>query len=319
MKKLMQMLLSCFVLLVFVAGWIIVPNKAYAQNSIRVTVDGTALSFDVPPIIENELTLVPMRAIFESLGATVDWNASTRTIVAQKSDRMIQLTVGSSTANVNGNRVNLDVPAEIINDRTLVPVRFISEALGAQVDWDVDTQTVVITTGAESSWKQIYIDLINMSDIYQNYNGFALIYLNDDDIPELIIAPPGRAGYTIYTVTDGRLESMYVGFIRLYIERGNLLFANYVTSGGTAEGVYSIRNGRFTAVFDGLQERHQTLAGCPALPNREQIITYTFYLNGIEVSESEYAERLSLAFDESMAIGVRYETADEIIRRISGL
>jgi len=122
------------------------PTSVFAQNNIRVTVDGALLSFDVPPTTRRGQTLVPMRAIFESLGATVDWNAATSTITARRLDQTIQLTVGSTTATVNGRYVNLDVPAEIIRNRTLVPVRFVSESLGAHVDWSADAQTVVIST-----------------------------------------------------------------------------------------------------------------------------------------------------------------------------
>jgi len=126
--------------------WIISPTSVYAQNNIRVTVDGALLSFDVPPTARRGQTLVPMREIFERLGATLDWNVATSTITARRLDQTVQLTIGSTTAIVNGRHVNLDVPAEIIRNRTFVPVRFVSESLGVHVDWSADAQTVEIST-----------------------------------------------------------------------------------------------------------------------------------------------------------------------------
>jgi alpha-tubulin suppressor-like RCC1 family protein len=116
-----------------------------AQSQITVTLDGKPIAFDQPPIIENGRTLVPMRAIFEALGATVYWNGDTRTVTATRGDTTIVLTVGSAAALVNGKRTELDVPAKLVNSRTLVPARFVAESLDCKVDWNNDTRTVVIT------------------------------------------------------------------------------------------------------------------------------------------------------------------------------
>ena len=147
MSKNNLVLLSLRVLFIIAIGLIMLPTHTFAQNSTRVTVDGVPLSFDVEPIIRDGRTLVPIRTIFERLGASVEWDTTTRTITAIKSDQVIRLTIGSTHASVNNRTVALDIPAEIINNRTLVPVRFVSEALGANVDWRADLQTVVITTG----------------------------------------------------------------------------------------------------------------------------------------------------------------------------
>ena len=166
--------------------WIMPPTYVFAQISISVTVDGALLSFDVPPTIRNGRTLVPMRAIFERLGATVDWNAASRTITARTSDQTIQLTIGSTTAIVNGSRVNLDVAAEIMNDRTLVPVRFISESLGAHVDWRADTRTVVITTGETETFYGGRLP--NNLDLYELYSEVFIPYqelINNEFFPNM--------------------------------------------------------------------------------------------------------------------------------------
>jgi len=117
-----------------------------AEQPIRVYIDGVPLSMDVPPQLVEGRTLVPLRAIFEALGAEVDWNPETQTVIGTKGDIIVILTVGSMTPTVNGQVVPIDVPAQIVDDRTLVPVRFVAESFGVDVDWDSDTRTVTITT-----------------------------------------------------------------------------------------------------------------------------------------------------------------------------
>lgn len=126
------------------------PGKSGAADA-KVYLDGNMLAFDVPPVIEEGRTLVPLRAIFEALGAEVTWDGDTRTVTAQKEQVKIQLQIGSNTACINNQPVELDVPARIVNDRTLVPLRFVGEALGAEVDWDGATRTVRIEQASEHS------------------------------------------------------------------------------------------------------------------------------------------------------------------------
>lgn len=114
-------------------------------DGIKVKLNGNFLTFDQPPIAESGRTLVPLRAIFEAFGATVNWDQATQTVTAVKGDTTIKLTLGSNTAYKNGTPITLDVPAKAVNGRTIVPVRFISESFGATVTWDQATQTVIIT------------------------------------------------------------------------------------------------------------------------------------------------------------------------------
>jgi len=93
----------------------------------------------------GDRTLVPLRAIFEALGATVDWDGATQTVTAKKDSDVIKLQIGSNEMTVNGKTVTLEVPAQLINGRTMVPVRAIAEAFGAEVYWDAATRTVKIT------------------------------------------------------------------------------------------------------------------------------------------------------------------------------
>ena len=89
--------------------------------------------------------MVPLRAIFEALGASVEWDGETKTVTSVKDDTTVKLTVGEKKLTVNGTAKELDVPGQIVENRTLVPVRAISEAFGCEVGWDSATRTVTIT------------------------------------------------------------------------------------------------------------------------------------------------------------------------------
>ena len=114
--------------------------------AIDLVIDGEKLELDVPPQLVEQRTLVPLRAIFEKLGATVEWDQATQTATATKGTDVVQITIDSTTAYVNGQAQTLDVPAMAIDGRTLVPVRFVSESLQADVQWIQESQTVQITT-----------------------------------------------------------------------------------------------------------------------------------------------------------------------------
>ena len=117
-----------------------------APGEISVMLDGERIIFDQPPAMINDRTLVPLRAIFEKLGATVEWDDVNWAVTATKGDTVIYLKIDSNEMYINGNVKILDVPATLINSRTLVPVRAVSEAFDCNVGWDDPTQTVIITT-----------------------------------------------------------------------------------------------------------------------------------------------------------------------------
>lgn len=114
------------------------------SNEIKVVVNGTALKMDVPPVIQNGRTMIPLRACSEALGADVEWIGETQTAVIIGEVYSVFITIGKYEYEVDGLMYKLDVPAQIINGRTLVPVRAISEAFGAEVKWDAETKTVYI-------------------------------------------------------------------------------------------------------------------------------------------------------------------------------
>ena len=117
-----------------------------ANGAITVKINGQQIEFDVQPQIINGRTMVPLRAIFEVLGASVDWTADTQTVTSIKGNTTISLTINNPAMYVNGVGVTLDSPACLIGGRTLVPVRAISEAFRSIVEWDSTNNTVSIRT-----------------------------------------------------------------------------------------------------------------------------------------------------------------------------
>lgn len=123
-------------------------KKQLNDTSIDTFVNGEEVDYDlydgVKPVIENDRTLIPVRAVSEKLGAVVEWTEKTQTITITKDSTVIVMQLDSCTVSVNGNEETIDVAPKTVNDRTMVPIRFISEALNFNVDWDDASQTVII-------------------------------------------------------------------------------------------------------------------------------------------------------------------------------
>lgn len=124
-------------------GLMVVPSA----DASTVQLNGQPLNTSVAPLQYRGRTLVPMRDIFEALGAKVNWNSFTQAISATRGSTTVQMQMGRSTATLNGQMVRLDQPPLIVNGRTMVPLRFVSEAMGANVSWDGRLQLVSINTG----------------------------------------------------------------------------------------------------------------------------------------------------------------------------
>lgn len=118
--------------------------KVNVAPTIKLKLNGSYISFDVSPYIENDRTMAPIRIISESLDAGVDWNGETKTVTIVHGEKKIELTVGSETAIVNGESVSLDAPVVMHQSRTFVPLRFVSENLGWDVEWVQEDNAVEI-------------------------------------------------------------------------------------------------------------------------------------------------------------------------------
>ncbi|HCJ11463.1 MAG TPA: hypothetical protein DHW14_09935 [Clostridiales bacterium] len=134
--------LVLIVLLLAAAGG---PPLLAAPGDISLVINGDLVETDVPPVIVRGRTLVPVRVVSEELGAYVGWDDRSRTVTVVSGASRVVLGVGQSTATVDGRPVTLDTPPEIISGRTMVPIRFVSEALGATVEWDPVLRRVTVT------------------------------------------------------------------------------------------------------------------------------------------------------------------------------
>ncbi len=134
-----------------------------AEEEISVYLNNEKMIFAQPPILRDNSTLVPFRAIFESLNMTVQWFEEDKRVSAEKDGLSVTLFIDNDEMLVNGVKIKLLTPPILYNDYTLVPLRAVSEAAGATVDWDGDTQTVYIT--AEQSdfedWGRQVLELTN--------------------------------------------------------------------------------------------------------------------------------------------------------------
>lgn len=139
------------ILLLLLAFTLAFSFFAFAEGEISITVNSNPLTMDVPPEIMNGRTMVPMRAVFEALGADVNWIGEEQMIIATSGNKIIVLKIGASILNYcdvstqENKNITLDVSPLIKEGRTLIPLRAVSEALGANVDWNGETRAITIT------------------------------------------------------------------------------------------------------------------------------------------------------------------------------
>lgn len=148
-------------------------NILSAGKEITVTVSGNKVSFDQTPVLYNDRTMVPVRKVFEALGANVDWNNSLQTAVGKKGDRTVTVTVGEKKIDVNGRQFDIDAAPIVVSDRTLVPARAIAEGLGCNVEWDGGEKVVSITP-KPAKWSQ-------WDDYLPDYVTPDLYYIEEQD------------------------------------------------------------------------------------------------------------------------------------------
>ena len=110
----------------------------------EVFINGKRAKFDVPPILQDGRTLLPFRQIAEALGAEVEWDGTERKVIVKKDDKIVELYLNKKYAKVNGEKVELDVPAQIHKNRTIIPIRFLAESLDANVEFYPEGSLIVI-------------------------------------------------------------------------------------------------------------------------------------------------------------------------------
>ena len=123
-----------------------VLNEKCPSDTPYIEFNGNILGFDVPPIIEDGSTLVPMRFLFEQMGADVEWDSETQTATATIENKAVTFSIDNVNARINNKPAKMDVPARLVNGKTMVPLRFLSENMGYDVDWDADSRTAIVNS-----------------------------------------------------------------------------------------------------------------------------------------------------------------------------
>lgn len=154
------------------------PGCTAVAKDVNIVIDGEELNLDVAPQIIDGRVMVPIRGVLENLGALVKWDDETQTVSARKNSKTVSLEIGSNDVTLDKSETNddgsaktetiqTDVAAQLVSDRTLVPLRVISEAMGYSVDWNDETYTVSITTDndEDESWKdnKVSVDMSTLS------------------------------------------------------------------------------------------------------------------------------------------------------------
>lgn len=160
MKKIVSILVTAiFILSMIISCFAADSSAADFTLAMQIgnpvmTVNGAELEIDpgrgTVPVVQNDRTLVPVRAVIEAMGGTVSWDEETQTVLLAYNGDVITLTIGSTTAFLNDVANTLDVAPVVLNDRTMLPIRFIAEGFQFDVDWTQETQTVTIKKQASA-------------------------------------------------------------------------------------------------------------------------------------------------------------------------
>ncbi len=177
-------------------------EQAGVHSDIKILINDKFLECDQAPVLVENRTLVPMRAIFEALGATVEWNEETKTVTARREAETMSLTIGIDSLIINDETRKLDVPAQLVNNRTMIPVRAVSEAFDCSVKWNGHKRYVMIRPNNQTPYRIEVLDSDNnvianadfdsnglltemagemkwLAPVYVNLNGNTFEELND--------------------------------------------------------------------------------------------------------------------------------------------
>lgn len=198
----MKKLINSLLIIIITMSTMVMP--AVAKDNITVEIDGREIIFDVQPQIINDRTMVPLRAIFEALGASVEWDQENQMVTSVKDNNIIRLTINRPYMLVNGSYVTLDTPACIIDERTLVPVRAISEAFDLNVEWDNYTRTVLISQKPHTTAFDILkSDIITQGVYNSEYSRYQIIHPSKYSDFAMISYEIGDEAITFFEINDG--------------------------------------------------------------------------------------------------------------------
>ncbi|MDR0273302.1 MAG: N-acetylmuramoyl-L-alanine amidase family protein [Clostridiales bacterium] len=182
-----------FSFIMIVGAIIFAPIFVNAEmQPVRLFVDGgEVLNMSAPPIILNDRTLVPVRDVFERVGGVVGWHSGHRQITLYYGSDVLIMTVDETSANLNGNIIEMDIPPIIHNDRTMVPLRFPSEVFGFDVDWDSDERAAIVNSNGNGDSDEVEAD--EDGEVFD---------LDASMIPSIPLPPEDEPSYNYETESD---------------------------------------------------------------------------------------------------------------------
>ncbi|TYQ15031.1 UNVERIFIED_CONTAM: copper amine oxidase-like protein [Acetivibrio alkalicellulosi] len=247
--------LSIFIVLSLLT--LTIASVSFATNDITVLVNGEKVEFDRQPYIKDGRTMVPIRFISERMGCEVIWQGLSQSVFIRKGETLIILQIGSTKVFLNDETMEIDVAPEIQIDRTMVPLRFISETLGANVGWNGSTRTVTINTEQPPDFIEPDIAIIYGKDFefqirLENWTKYTSDYevkieftnypMNEADIPAFGPDGFGSAWSTIKLNnwrTPGQTLGNLYRLMKYYTTKDNMF---ELEKGMEFEFVVSIRN-----------------------------------------------------------------------------
>ena len=231
----------------YIKNGVMTDYSNHDSNIINVIVDGNYINFDTKPQFVNGRTMVPMRRIFEELGASVQWDNATWTAIAKKDGVEIRFTIDDYTMYKNGSPNTLDVPAQLINGRTLVPLRAVSEAFGCDVGWDGNDNVVSIVSD-----RQNYIMMYTQdgrSKCYAKSNAYGMYGWYNE--PSVLLYSCEKSQYFLQSEADALIKA---GWSYSYVSGHNWRAATCtspktctrcgVTSGGKTAHSFNKKTGK---------------------------------------------------------------------------
>jgi len=292
MRKGLLKFLTMVIVSVFLIG--LGALSVVAADDITVTIDGAVLAFDVPPQLIDGRTMVPMRLIFEAMGAEVDWDGDTQTVTATHGDITVIMQIDNEIIIVSGVEIALDVPPMLIDGRTLVPARAVAESLGADVDWDNATRTVIIISAEDEDVDETVDEAVDTDEIVRQIR-----YIFEQNHMPDVLDMYSEELLLLFSEGDATLFEGLIRYEWNFVNR--VLFAGYLADNHAG---YSFDDlGPLLVSADALQAEHGL--------GDEQIISATFERIGdtgifvIDMLETELpliATFLAIAFNDDVGL-----------------